>query len=109
MPYVNAGRHHAYKRGSSSQQGEGSAPRCARALSAPAASPGLPSACRQLDQSLQLWGGAVCGKWLLVTSVGPASGAKGQLLQHRTLLSLILLYGQIDHFYSEICCCPVNI
>lgn len=60
-------------------------------------------------KALQLWGGAVCGKWLLVTSAGPASCAKGQLFQHRTLLSLILLYGQIDHFYSEICCCPVNI
>jgi len=58
---------------------------------------------------LFLWGCAHWRKLLVVTSAVLGNGAKGQIFQHRTLLSLILLYGQIDCFYSEIWCCPVNI
>lgn len=110
VPYVSAGRHHAYKQSGSQQHGKP----VLRVALTPCLLTGYFTGtpfCTwgSRTKALFLQGCACWRKLLLVTSAVLGSGAKGQIFQHRTLLSLILLYGQIDCFYSEICCCPVNI
>lgn len=112
VPYVNAGRHHAYKKSGSRQQGKANPPRCSDSLSAHRLFPWDSFLhIRQWDQSPGFAGLCMLEKIArgYFSSAWKRCERSNFPDEKNFLLSLILLYGQIDYFYSEICCCPVNI